>query len=198
MSSESFECVGPGEVLAFLRRDLGRAKKSLLIIGPWLDDYFAEQVVRAAPTGLDARVLVRPEAEVDSLAWERTRAALSVFHGHWPNFEGRHLALLHAKCLCIDNQIAYVGSANWYQYSLERSIEIVLRGPVGEIDGGMSHLESLWDRGETLATTRQPEIATKPDEPAEGITHEVLDPLAAAALIANPKAFVFGKKRQRR
>jgi len=139
-------------------------------------------------------VLVRPEAEVDSLAWERTRAALSVFRGHWADFEGRHLALLHAKCLCIDSQIAYVGSANWYRYSMERSIEIILRGPVGGIEGGMSQLESLWDRGETLAVTCSSKKVAKAEKPAEGITHEVLDPLAAEALKANPKAFVLGKK----
>jgi len=198
MSSESFKCVGPGEVLAYLRSDLSRAKRSLLIIGPWLDDYFAEQVVKPAPCGLDARVLVRPAAEVDALAWERTLAALSVFGGYWPILESRHLAHLHAKCLCIDDQIAYVGSANWYRYSVEKGVEIVLRGPVGAIEGGMSQLESLWDRGETLAVTCPPKKVAKHEKPAEGITHEVLDPLAAEALKANPKAFVLRKKGQRR
>ena len=196
MSSESFKCVGPGEVLANLRGDLRRARRSLLIIGPWLDDYFAEQVVKPAPSGLKARVLVRPAAEVDSLAWERTLAALSVFREHWPTFETRHLAHLHAKCLCIDEEIIYVGSANWYRYSVEKAIEIVLRGPVVAIEGGTSQLESLWDRGEPLEVPHEPK--NKAEEPAEGITHEVLDPLAAEALKANPRAFVLGKKRQGR
>lgn len=118
MSSGKFKCVGPGEVLAFLRADLRRATKSLLIIGPWLDDYFAEQVVAPASHDLVARVLVRPEAEVDALAWERTLAALSIFTGYWSKCEARHLARLHAKCLCIDDGIIYVGSANWYRYSI--------------------------------------------------------------------------------
>jgi hypothetical protein len=68
MSSEKFKCVGPGEVLAFLRADLRRATKSLLIIGPWLDDYFAEQVIKPASRDLGVRVLVRPETEADALA----------------------------------------------------------------------------------------------------------------------------------
>jgi hypothetical protein len=33
--------------------------------------------------------------------------------------------------------------------------------------------------------------------PATGITHEVLDPLAAQVLKENPKAFILGKKKQR-
>lgn len=110
MSPESFKCVGPGEVLAYLRTDLHQAEKSLLIIGPWLDDYFAEQVIKPASRELKARVLVRPQTEVDVMAWQRTLAALSVFAGKWSSFEGRHLERLHAKCICIDDRIVYIGS----------------------------------------------------------------------------------------
>ncbi len=197
MSSESFKCVGPGEVLAYLRGDLRRAEQSLLIIGPWLDDYFAEQVVKSARRDLKVRVLVRPEAEVDALAWERTLASLSVFAGHWASFEGRHLERLHAKCICIDDQTVYVGSANWYRYSLENSLEVVLRGPSGLIEGGLSQLESLWDRGEPLKVSPRPKKEPVVETSAVGIDHEVLDPLAAEALRANPKAFVLGKKGRR-
>jgi hypothetical protein len=197
MSFERFKCVGQGEVLAYLRADLRKAEKSLFIIGPWLDDYFAEQVVKFASRELKARVLVRPEAEVDALAWERTLAALSVFAGHWSRFEGRHLERLHAKCICIDEQIVYVGSANWYRYSVETSVEIVLRGAVDGVEGGISQLESLWDRGEVLEVLPRPKKEADDEKLAAGIAHEVLDPLAAEALKANPKAFVLGKKRQR-
>jgi hypothetical protein len=198
MSSESFKCVGPGEVLAYLRADLRRATKSLFIIGPWLDDYFAEQVVKPASRDLDARVLVRSETEVDALAAERTRAALAIFAAHWATFESRHLTRLHAKCVCIDGRTVYVGSANWYRYSMENAVEIVVRGPVEAIEGGASQLESLWDRGEVLAVAPRLEKADEAEPPAVGINHEVLDPLAAEALKANPKAFVLGKKGRRR
>jgi hypothetical protein len=35
MCYENFKCVGPGEALAYLRRDLRLARVSVLIIGPW-------------------------------------------------------------------------------------------------------------------------------------------------------------------
>lgn len=198
MSSASFKCVGPGEVLAYLRADLRQAKRSMLIVGPWLDDYFAEQVVKPASRDLEARVLVRPEAEVDALAWERTLAALSIFAGYWSKCEARHLARLHAKCLCIDDRIVYVGSANWYRYSMENAVEIVLRGSVETIEGGGAQLESLWDQGETLEVLPRPMEDVTGHPPAPGIVHEILDPLAAEALKANPKAFVLGKKGRRK
>lgn len=194
MSSGKFKCVGPGEVLAFLRADLRRATKSLLIIGPWLDDYFAEQVVTFASHDLVARVLVRPSVEVDALAWERTLAALSIFAGYWLQCEVRQLAHLHAKCLCIDNRIVYVGSANWYRYSMESAIEIVLRGSVERLEEGTAQLESLWDQAELLEVPAGQNKGAEAATPAGGIAHEMLDPLAARALQENPKAFVIGKK----
>lgn len=143
-------------------------------------------------------MLVRPKAEVDALAWDRTLAALSIFAGHWSTFEGRHLERLHAKCICIDDRIVYVGSANWYRYSVETSVEIVLRGAVDRVEGGMSQLESLWDRGEILEVLPRPAKEVDDEKPAAGIAHEILDPLAAEALKANPKAFVLGKKSRRK
>jgi len=197
MLSESFKCVGRGEVLAYLRADLRKAEQSLLIVGPWLDDYFAEQVVKSAGRDLKTRVLVRPEAEVDALAWERTLAAISVFAGHWASFEARHLGRLHAKCICIDDATVYVGSANWYRYSLEISEEVVVRGRVDLVEGGLSQFERLWDRGEVVEVSPRPDKVSVVEQSAVGIDHEVLDPLAAAALKANPKAFILGKKRRR-
>jgi hypothetical protein len=180
--------------LAHLRADLRQASKSVLILGPWLDDYFAEQVVRSASKCLTVRVIVRPEEQMEDIAWERTMAALSVFDRHWNDFQARTLARLHAKCLSIDDRLLYVGSANWYRFSLEQGIEIVLRGPANLVDGGVAQLESIWDKAQPLeALIGEPETAI--DEP-EGITREVDDPLAAEVLRQNPKAFVLGKKRK--
>jgi hypothetical protein len=193
MSSENFNCVGPGEALAYIRSDLRRARSSVLIIGPWLDDYFAEQLVRVSGKTLSARVLVRSQPQVDPMAWDRTMAALGIFAGYWAACECRSLDYLHAKCLQIDDQIVYVGSANWYRYSLETSLEILLRGDLNSIKGHCAELESLWDQGEPVATLKKARVVKS--RQAAGITHEVPDRLAAQVLKDVPGSFVLGRKR---
>jgi phosphatidylserine/phosphatidylglycerophosphate/cardiolipin synthase-like enzyme len=159
-----------------------------------LDDYVAEQMLLVAPRNLTARVLVRSERQVEAEVWERIVAALSAFAGHWSAFEARTLDRLHAKCLLIDERIAYVGSANWYRYSLEESLEIVLCGPVAAVAGLQQECEALWQQAHPFEMPTH--MPTTTARPATGITHEVLDPLAAQVLKKNPKAFILGKKKR--
>ncbi|HWR26778.1 MAG TPA: phospholipase D-like domain-containing protein, partial [candidate division Zixibacteria bacterium] len=191
--SENLICIGSGKALAYIRGDLRRATKSLFLVGPWIDDYVAEQLVLVAPKKLDARVLIRPEKQVQSDVWNRILTALYIFADHWDNFEVRVLERLHAKCLCIDSHVVYVGSANWYRYSLEESMEVVLRGNVDGIYGIDKELEGLWEKGEILKISGTSSIMKT--TPATGITKEVLDPIALRTLKQNPKAFVLGKKK---
>jgi PLD-like domain len=193
MSSENFKCVGPGEALAYIRNDLRHARSSVLIIGPWLDDYFAEQLVLVSGKTLSARVLVRSQPQVDPVAWDRTMAALGTFAEYWAACECRSLDYLHAKCLQIDNQIVYVGSANWYRYSLETSLEILIRGDLNSIEGHCTELESLWDQGKSVVNLEK--VGSVKPQQATGITHEVPDRLAAEVLKNVPGSFVLRKKR---
>jgi phosphatidylserine/phosphatidylglycerophosphate/cardiolipin synthase-like enzyme len=195
MSSNGFMLIGPGKILAYLREDLSRASKSVVIVGPWLDDYFAEQIVLVAPKDLDACAIVRDEQQVDPVAWNRTSAALSIFAGHWSDFKAKTQERLHAKFLCIDNKIAYIGSANWYRYSLEKSLEVVLRGPKDEITGFDEEFEMLWRNAINLKIQNKSSISGK--LPAMGIDYELIDPIASKALKDNPKAFVLRKKSDR-
>jgi phosphatidylserine/phosphatidylglycerophosphate/cardiolipin synthase-like enzyme len=107
----------------------------------------------------------------------------------------RTLERLHAKCLLIDDRLCYVGSANWYRYSLETSLEIVLRGPLDSAPGLQQECEVLWEQA-TPFSIPTPPTATATSA-ATGITHEVLDPLAAQVLRENPKAFVLGKRKRK-
>jgi phosphatidylserine/phosphatidylglycerophosphate/cardiolipin synthase-like enzyme len=159
-----------------------------------LDDYVAEQLLLVAPRNLSARVLVRSQRHVETEVWQRIVAALSAFAAHWSRFEARALDRLHAKCLLLDERVAYVGSANWYRYSVEESVEIVIRGPVAAIAGLQQDCEALWEQAQLLEIPTP--AAASPVVPARGITREVLDPLAAQVLKDNPKAFVLGKKKR--
>lgn len=194
MSSESFTSVGPGKTLAYMRGDLRKATDSVFLIGPWLDSYVAEQIVLHSSRSLRGRVLVRAEHQVEADVWKEIVVGLETFAGHWERFEVRTLERLHAKCLLLDEQLAYVGSANWYRYSLETSLEIVLRGPLEAMGGLHNECEALWEQAIPYLIRPRP---TTTSADSIGITHEVLDPLAAKVLKENPKAFVLGKKKRR-
>jgi phosphatidylserine/phosphatidylglycerophosphate/cardiolipin synthase-like enzyme len=193
MSSVNFESVGPGKVLGFLRGDLREAKKSLFVVGPWVDDYFAAQVTQVTRHSLAVRVLTRPEGQTDPSFWARMSAAVAAFRGHWPACEARTLESLHAKCVVIDDAVAYCGSVNWYRYSLETSYEVSVRGPVDAIAGLAAQLEELWELATALPPSR---VGGLTPTPPTGAETEVIDPVAAAVLAADPKAFVIGKKRR--
>jgi len=194
MLSTGFTLIGPGKILAYLRDDLSRASQSLVIVGPWIDDFFAEQVVSASSPRLDVRAIVRAEIQMDPMAWQRTSAALSIFAYHWKAFRVRTQERLHAKFLCIDEKIVYLGSANWYRYSLEESLEVVLKGPKNEIIGFDEELERLWRKGVNLKI--QPEGNISNNWTTKGIDHEIIDPIALRVLKDNQKAFILRKKRK--
>jgi hypothetical protein len=196
MASGNFTSVGPGKTLAYLRGDVRAASQSFFLIGPWLDSYVAEQIVLLAPRTLQARVLVRPEQQVEAEVWQEIVKGLSRFAAHWNQFEARTLERLHAKCVLIDDRLCYVGSANWYRYSVETSLEIVLRGPLDFAPGLQQECEVLWEKATPYSIPAQPKAVGAASE-SKGITHEVLDPLAAQVLRENPKAFVLGKKKRR-
>ena len=70
----------------------------------------------------------------------------------------------------------------------------MVRGSVAAIAGLQQDCEELWEQAQPFEV---PTVApTLPVVPAKGITHEVLDPLAAQVLKDNPKAFVLGKKKR--
>lgn len=210
MSSISSKCIGSGRVLAYLRNDLAKATKSLLIIGPWLDDYFAQAIIGVAPANIEARVLVRGKENVEARAWVGTLEAMLTFRNHWKVFQARQLDFIHAKVICIDGQITYLGSANWYRFSLEKAKEIVLRLPINEMENLEEELENLWEGGTDLNlsiktsqtnTQRSGLNSTEPAIIGPKIRQEIHDPLDALALKTlreNPTAWVKGKKPQKK
>ena len=210
MSSISSKCIGSGRVLAYLRNDLAKATRSILIIGPWLDDYFAQEIIRVAPENIETRVLIRDEKNVEPRAWIGTQQAMFTFRNHWKVFQARQLGLVHAKVICIDGQITYLGSANWYRFSLEKAKEIVLRLPINEMENLEEELENLWECGTDLnlsiktSETNIPRAGLTSAKPAimgpemSQEIHDPLDALALKTLRENPTAWVKGKKPQKK
>jgi phosphatidylserine/phosphatidylglycerophosphate/cardiolipin synthase-like enzyme len=190
MSSVRFASVGTAELLPALRGDLKRARRSLIIICPWIDEYFANEVIIATDVSITVRVLMRPENSVDAAMWPHQLGAMQLLKGRFPSLAIRTLELLHAKTLVIDEEIAYVGSANFYWFSLEKSRELVIRGPIAQLGRLAAQVEELWDAGSEFSVSSE-----KPLPPAAGrVTQEVQDPKVLEILRKNPGAWIVGRR----
>lgn len=193
MSSTRSTGIGKGELLPSLRGDLKKVANDLLVVCPWIDEYFASQLCKAAIADtLRGRFLVRPEHAMDAGVWKHVAGALAVFAEHCKTFEARTLDRLHAKVVLLDSKIAYVGSFNFYRFSLEQSNEIALRVDADSTHGLASELQRLWDLGTPTAVEASSETV------ADGMDDEVLDPIAQEILDKNPGAWVVGPKKKRR
>jgi phosphatidylserine/phosphatidylglycerophosphate/cardiolipin synthase-like enzyme len=125
---------------------------------------------------------------------ERVADAASIFLAAGNPTQHRVLSRLHAKCIVVDSDILYCGSVNWYRYSLDTSLEIAVRGPVASVTGCAAELDRLWNSG--ISSDINAEQGRAPSS-GNGITREILDPIAARVLAENPKAFLYGRKKRR-
>lgn len=193
MSSSSLRALGPGSVLGALRADLRRTTRDLLIVGPWVDDFFAEAVVASTPDAVRVRLLTRPREEMGDTFRPHANAAAERLRARRGG-QVRTLGNLHAKVIVLDEEVVYCGSANWYRYSLEHAAEIVVAGPVACVPGILDEVASLWDQAadDVMTTARRP----SPPNPS-GYAQEALDPIAAAAMASVRGAFVLGKRRKK-
>jgi len=198
MPSMQWRALGPGSVLGTLRADMKKASREVLIVGPFIDDHFAEVAIASCPKNVQLRVLTRSSAAVDRSFIEHHQAAIARFTARLQT-EVRTLDRLHAKLVLIDEKTVFCGSANWYRYSLEEGLEVVLRGPIDEAPTLLDEVASLWDMAEpNISETKEPSTSThrisKASRVSEGFRAETLDPIAAAKLASVPGAFVVGRR----
>lgn len=186
MPSDGWQTLGKGDVLGHLRGDLKKAQHLVMIVGPWIDAFFAEAVVAALPAKVELRVTTRPATATSAPFAAHAAAAVQTLQRR-PQTSVRTLATLHAKVVVVDERVVYCGSANWYRYSLEQSREIVLRGPLADVPGVLDELQVIWEQAsiEAIAPVRPEPVVVH-----EGYQEEVLDPIAAAKLKAVPGSFV--------
>ncbi len=186
-SLKNFKAIGAGKVLAYLRGDLQKPRKSLFIEGPWIDGYFVKEIISVLRKDISTRFLIRPEDSHDETTRIATLASLKAVQTHVDIFESRSPPTLHAKVIIIDNDIVYIGSTNWYRYSIEKALEITLRGILSTITNLQDILDEYWEEAEPIHLE---EVRTIPQGELPEINHEILDPLARKVLEENPKAFV--------
>lgn len=185
-SLKNFKAIGAGKVLAYLRGDIQKARKSLFVVGPWIDGYFVKEIISVMRKDISVRFLIRLEYSNDETRFA-TLASLKALQEHVNIFESRSSPTLHAKVIIIDNDIVYIGSTNWYRYSIEQALEITLRGLLSSIMNLQDILDEYWEEAEPIHLE---EVETIPQDELPEINHEILDPLAQKVLEDNPKAWV--------
>lgn len=196
MRSESWQALGTGNILAHVRKDLKAASKEVVIVGPWIDAFFAEAVLMGLHQKVNLRVITRPAEKSNDGFVEHAMAARATFMGRQKT-EVKLLGSLHAKVITVDERIAYCGSANWYRYSLERSREIVLRGPITKSSDILDEVQTLWDQSkENDDDSVLPAIPSR--KIFQGYCDEILDPVAVAKLKEVPGSFVLHQPRRKR
>ncbi|HRI68276.1 MAG TPA: phospholipase D family protein [Polyangium sp.] len=198
MPSTRWRALGPGSVLGALRADMKKATKEVVIVGPFIDDYFAEAAVASCTKNVQMRVLTRSSAAVDRSFMDHNDAAIARFVKR-PQTEVRTLDRLHAKLVLIDETTVFCGSANWYRYSLEEGLEVVLRGPIDDAPTLLDEVASLWDLAdtnnrETTESSSSTHRMSKASRVSEGFRAETLDPIAAAKLASVKGAFIVGRR----
>lgn len=132
-----------GELLTQLKDSISLAEESIFIVGPWLDAYFTRIIVDSLP-GKDIKVkfIVRVD---DGVIDGKTLSALNFARENLNNFQAKSLENLHSKAILVDGEIFFLGSANWYWYSLNRGVELTIKGTTTQLPGLIPELEKYWE-----------------------------------------------------
>jgi len=129
------------ELMARLTRFVRNAESELIVVTPFFTrfgvDAFVDYLAQATNRGVSVTVLTRDvtdgndNAEHVQRIHETVMDAGDVRNLHLFEYDSDH-GNLHAKALIADGDRAYVGSANFTNYSLKSAIEIglIVQGPV--------------------------------------------------------------------
>lgn len=108
-----------------------------------MDAYFTQEIISSLPhQDIGVRFLVR---DVDGVIDGKTLSALNLARLNLRNFQARSLNKLHSKVIIIDDKTFYLGSANWYWYSLMENWETTITGKTDLIINLTTQLEDYWD-----------------------------------------------------
>jgi phosphatidylserine/phosphatidylglycerophosphate/cardiolipin synthase-like enzyme len=108
-----------------------------------MDAYFTQAIISSLPhQDINVRFLVK---DVDGVIDAKTLSALNLAKMNLKNFQARSLDKLHSKVIIIDDKTFYLGSANWYWYSLNENWETTLTGNTELIPELILQLEDYWD-----------------------------------------------------
>lgn len=80
----------------------------------------------------------------DGVVDKKTLSALNLAQENMENFQARALENLHSKVILIDRKVFYLGSANWYWYSLNEALEVTIAGDISQLPELVQELDQYW------------------------------------------------------
>ena len=141
--------LGQDQLLPWLQHDISQVTQSIMVVGPWLDAYFVAKVLDSMQTTkIGVRFLVRIDG--DELIDAKTLSALNLARENLENFQARTLPYLHSKVILLDQALFYLGSANWYWYSLHKSLETTITGKIDILPGLTTEMDRYWEKATPL------------------------------------------------
>jgi len=149
--SGELKLLGKGQLLPHLQMSISKASQRIWIVGPWLDAYFVGKVIDSISyPEIEVRFIVR--IDDDGIIDSKTLSALNLARKNIPNYHARSLLNLHSKALLIDKDVFYLGSTNWYWYSLHKSQEMTVTGKTIIIPELILELKDYWEKAIPLNT----------------------------------------------
>lgn len=131
-----------GQLITHLKDTISNAGKSIYIVGPWLDAYFTRTLVNSLSNKeVDVKFVVRMD---DGVIDTKTLSALNLARQNLKNFQAKSLENLHSKVILIDGEIFFLGSANWYWYSLNIGVEVTVKGDITLLPELLQILDHYW------------------------------------------------------
>lgn len=148
MKNPALKLLTKGQIIPHLEESISKAADSIFLVGPWLDAYFTRLMVNSLVNeDVEVKFVVRmDEGVVDG----KTLSALNLAHQKLGNFQARSLENLHSKVILIDREIFFLGSANWYWYSLNQGVEVVIKGYADQLTGLVLELDKYWSEGSPI------------------------------------------------
>lgn len=147
--TENLKLLKKGEILPHFQSSISHASSSIRIVGPWLDAYFTGKIIDSLSTPkINVQFIVRIDDEdvIDS----KTLSALNLARKNITNYQARTLKNLHSKVILIDNKTFYLGSCNWYWYSLHESLETTITGKTSQLPELIMEMEAYWEKATPL------------------------------------------------
>lgn len=136
------------EILKQLTESYSNASQSILVVGPWLDAYFTRIIINSIKSKeIDVKFIVKlGDPDID----KKTLSALNLARENLKHFQARSLENLHSKIIMIDSHTFFLGSANWYWYSLHKSVEAVIKGSATDLPELELELDNYWKDGSII------------------------------------------------
>lgn len=141
--SNTLKLLTKGQLIPQLKESISNAERSIFIVGPWLDAYFTRIIVDSiTDKDIEVKFVVRVD---DGVIDGKTLSALNLARENLKNFQAKALENLHSKVILIDDEIFFLGSANWYWYSLNEGVEVVVMGPIDQLTELALELDKYWN-----------------------------------------------------